>query len=46
MNSVEGNSTAEPAMNVQPQMIENDGRKKFVVLPYEVFLQMQAEIED
>ena len=33
-------------MSIHPQVIEKDGRKEFVVLPYEEFLQMQAEIED
>ena len=33
-------------MSIQPQIIEKDGRKEFVVLPYEEFLQMQSEIED
>ena len=33
-------------MSIHPQIIEKDGRKEFVVLPYEEFLQMQAEIED
>ena len=33
-------------MSIHPQVIEKDGRKEFVVLPYDEFLQMQAEIED
>ena len=33
-------------MILHPQIIEKDGRKEFVVLPYEEFLQTQAEIED
>jgi len=33
-------------MSIHPQIIEKDGRREFVVLPYEEFLQMQAEIED
>ena len=33
-------------MSIHPQVIEKDGRKEFVVLPYEEFLQMQEEIED
>ena len=32
-------------MSIHPQIIEKDGRKEFVVLPYEEFLQMQEEIE-
>jgi PHD/YefM family antitoxin component YafN of YafNO toxin-antitoxin module len=38
--------SAETTMSIHPQVIEKDGRKEFVVLPYEEFLQMQAEIED
>jgi PHD/YefM family antitoxin component YafN of YafNO toxin-antitoxin module len=33
-------------MSIHPQIIEKDGRKEFVVLPYEEFLQMQVEIKD
>ena len=33
-------------MSIHPQIIEKDGRKEFVVLPYEEFLQMQAAIQD
>jgi PHD/YefM family antitoxin component YafN of YafNO toxin-antitoxin module len=33
-------------MSIHPKIIEKDGRKEFVVLPYEEFLQMQSEIED
>ena len=33
-------------MSIHPQIIEKDGRKEFVVLPYEEFVQMQAELED
>ncbi len=33
-------------MSIHPQIIEKDGRKEFVVLPYDEFLQMQAEIEE
>lgn len=33
-------------MSIHPQIIEKDGRKEFVVLPYEEFLQMQEEIEN
>ena len=33
-------------MSLHPQIIGKDGRKEFVVLPYEEFLLMQAEIED
>lgn len=46
VSSIEGNPTAEPAMSIHPQIIEKDGRKEFVVLPYEEFLRMQAEIEN
>ena len=40
------NPTAETAMSIHPQIIEKDGRKEFVVLPYEEFLKMQEEIEN
>lgn len=33
-------------MSIHPQIIEKDGCKEFVVLPYDEFLQMQKEIED
>ncbi len=33
-------------MSIHPQIIEKDCRKEFVVLPYDKFLQMQAEIEE
>ena len=43
---IERNRIAETTMSIHPQIIEKDGRKEFVVLPYEEFLQMQAEVED
>jgi PHD/YefM family antitoxin component YafN of YafNO toxin-antitoxin module len=33
-------------MTIHPQIIEKNGRKEFVVLPYEEFLQLQEELED
>ncbi len=33
-------------MSIHPQIIEKDGRKEFVVLPYEEFLQVQEALED
>jgi PHD/YefM family antitoxin component YafN of YafNO toxin-antitoxin module len=33
-------------MSIHPQIIEKDGRKEFVVLPYEEFLQIQEALED
>lgn len=33
-------------MTIHPQIIEKDGRKEFVVLPYEEFLRLQEELED
>jgi PHD/YefM family antitoxin component YafN of YafNO toxin-antitoxin module len=33
-------------MSIHPQIIEKDGRKEFVVLPYEEFLRIQEELED
>lgn len=33
-------------MSIHPQIIEKEGRKEFVVLPYEEFLQIQDALED
>jgi PHD/YefM family antitoxin component YafN of YafNO toxin-antitoxin module len=33
-------------MTLHPQIIEKDGRKEFVVLPYEEFLHLQEELQD
>lgn len=33
-------------MSIHPQIIEKDGKKEFVVLPYEEFLRLQDELED
>jgi PHD/YefM family antitoxin component YafN of YafNO toxin-antitoxin module len=33
-------------MSTEPQIIEKNGRKEFVVLPYEQYLQLQEELED
>lgn len=33
-------------MSIHPQIIEKEGRKEFVVLPYEEFLSIQEELED
>lgn len=33
-------------MTIHPQVIERDGKKEFVVLPYEEFLSMQEALED
>jgi len=33
-------------MTLHPQIIEKKGKKEFVVLPYEEFLQMQQALED
>jgi hypothetical protein len=33
-------------MNLHPQIIEKDGKKEFVVLPYEEFLRIQEALED
>ncbi|MCF6158012.1 MAG: type II toxin-antitoxin system Phd/YefM family antitoxin [wastewater metagenome] len=33
-------------MTFHPQIIEKDGKKEFVVLPYEEFLQIQEALED
>ena len=33
-------------MSIHPQIIEKDGMKEFVVLPYAEFLYLQEELED
>jgi PHD/YefM family antitoxin component YafN of YafNO toxin-antitoxin module len=33
-------------MSIHPQIIEKDGKKEFVVLPYEEFLALQEALED
>jgi PHD/YefM family antitoxin component YafN of YafNO toxin-antitoxin module len=33
-------------MLLHPQVIEREGRKEFVVLPYEEFLQIQEALDD
>lgn len=33
-------------MSIHPQIIEKEGRKEFVVLPYEEFLLIQEALED
>lgn len=33
-------------MPLHPQIIEKKGKKEFVVLPYEEFLQIQEKLED
>ena len=33
-------------MLLHPQIIEKEGRKEFVVLPYDEFLQLQEAVED
>ena len=33
-------------MTLHPQIIEKEGKKEFVVLPYEEFVQLQEEIEE
>lgn len=33
-------------MSIHPQIIEKNGKKEFVVLPYEEFLRLQEELED
>jgi len=32
-------------MTLHPQILEKEGKKEFVVLPYEEFVQLQEEIE-
>lgn len=33
-------------MSIHPQIIEKDGRKEFVVLPYKEYLAMSEALED
>jgi len=33
-------------MSIHPQVIEKEGRKEFVVLPYEEFLAIKESLED
>lgn len=33
-------------MDLNPQIIEKNGKKEFVILPYEDFVKMQEEIEN
>ncbi len=33
-------------MSIHPQIIEKEGRKEFVVLPYDEFIELQNELED
>jgi PHD/YefM family antitoxin component YafN of YafNO toxin-antitoxin module len=33
-------------MSIHPQIIEKEGKKEFVVLPYEEYLQIQDALED
>jgi PHD/YefM family antitoxin component YafN of YafNO toxin-antitoxin module len=33
-------------MSIHPQIIEKDGKKEFVILPYEEFLRVQEALED
>jgi len=37
---------AEIIMSIHPQIIEKNGNKEFVVLPYEEFLAIREELED
>lgn len=33
-------------MTIHPQIIEKEGKKEFVVIPYEEFLQIQEALDD
>ena len=33
-------------MDLNPQIIEKDGKKEFVVLPYDEFIKIQEELDD
>ena len=43
VSCIEKTLTAE--MSIHPQIIEKEGKKEFVVLPYEEFLQIQDTLE-
>lgn len=36
----------EDAMDIHPQIIMKDGKKEFVVLPYDEYLRLQEALED
>ena len=33
-------------MTLHPQIIEKEGKKEFVILPYQEFIQLQEQLED
>ena len=33
-------------MDLNPQILEKDGKKEFVILPYEEFLKIQEELDN
>lgn len=33
-------------MSIHPQIVERNGKKEFVILPYEEFVWLQAALED
>ena len=33
-------------LDLNPQVIKKDGKKEFVILPYEEFLKIQEQLED
>ena len=33
-------------MDIKPQVIKKNGKKEFVILPYEEFLKIQEQLED
>ena len=33
-------------MNMKPQVIKKNGKKEFVILPYEEFVKIQEQLED
>jgi PHD/YefM family antitoxin component YafN of YafNO toxin-antitoxin module len=33
-------------MTLHPQLIEKEGKKEYVILPYEEFLQIKEELDD
>lgn len=46
MCSIDEKRTDKRCMTIHPQIIEKNGKKEFVVLPYEEFVLMQENMED
>lgn len=46
VSGIEEKRIADRLMSIHPQIIEKDGKKEFVVLPYDEFVRLQDELED